>query len=120
VSSYRRPVGIALVSAALIAGCDDGVDRQHTAEKLAVASASHPYAGFWKRPGCANNFGLAIAPAGSATYAIAFCGPGGCSKPGMMRNTRLVGDPDYRIVDQDTIEVSGTDGFMKHVRCDKR
>ena len=103
-----------------VCGCDSH-DPGRTAEKTAIASPSHPYAGFWKEPGCRDEFGLAIAPAGSETYSVSFCGPGGCFKPGTYRpNTKLTGDSDYRIIDKDTIEVSGENGFAKYVRCEKR
>jgi hypothetical protein len=116
--------GLTIVCATIgigICGCEDsGVDRDRLAEKTAIASPSHPYAGFWKRPGCANNFGLAIAPAGAETYSVSFCGPGACSKITQSRTTKLAGDSDYRIVDKDTIDVSQTDGFARYVRCEKR
>ncbi|MGZ5035816.1 MAG: hypothetical protein ACXWG1_02745 [Usitatibacter sp.] len=96
------------------------LDKERAAEKAAVASSTHPYAGFWKQPGCADRFGLAIAPEGSL-YSVSFCGPGGCFAPGTYRpNTKLVGDPGYRIIDKDTIEVSTALGFSKYVRCTQR
>jgi hypothetical protein len=105
-----------------ILGCEDSaIDRDRLAEKTAIVSPSHPYAGFWKRPGCSDNFGLAIAPAGAETYSVSFCGPGACAKPGShLPDTKLAGDPDYRIIDKDTIDVRGTDGFSQYVRCEKR
>jgi hypothetical protein len=97
----------------------DEIDRE--AEKLAIATAEHPFAGFWKRPGCGDNFGLAIAPAGPGVYSVSFCGPGGCFKPGAYRpNTGLVGDAAYRVVDADAIEVRGREGFSAYVRCKAR
>src|SRR5262249_23368560 len=105
----------------VISACEDTHDPGRTAEKTAIQSASHPYAGFWKQPGCADNFGLAIAPAGPGIYSVSFCGPGGCFKPGTYRpNTPIVGDSDYRVIDQDTIEVSSLDGFSRYVRCKSR
>jgi len=90
------------------------------AEKAAVPTQTHPYAGFWKEGSCAEQFGLAIAPAGEL-YSVSFCGPGGCFAPGTYRpNTKLVGDPQYRIINNDTIEISGAGGFEKYVRCPSR
>ena len=119
--SHRGLLTATLASAVLVAGCDGSHDPERTAEKLAIPSPTHPFAGFWKRPGCADNFGLAIAPVEPTTYSVSFCGPGGCFTPGTYRpNTSLIGDPEYRIVDKDTIDVSGRDGFSRYVRCDKR
>jgi len=118
--------GLTIVCAAMgigICGCETPIDRDRLAEKTAIASPSHPYAGFWKQPDCSDNFGLAIAPAGAETYSVSFCGPGGCVKPGTARpNSKLAGDSDYRIVDKDTIDIRATDGsgFMRYVRCEKR
>lgn len=105
----------------LAAGCDGSHDPSRAAEKSAVASATHPFAGFWKTPDCSDDFGLAVAPAGPLLYSVSFCGPGGCFKPGTYRpNTPLVGDSEYRIGDTNTIEVLGKDGFIKYVRCERR
>jgi hypothetical protein len=90
------------------------------AEKTAVSSPTHPLAGFWKEPDCSDRFGLAIAPAGH-DYSVSFCGPGGCFAPGTYRrNTGLFHDPAYHIVDNDTIEIKGRDGFSTYVRCPSR
>lgn len=96
-------------------------DKERAAEKAAVASSTHPYAGFWKQPGCTDRFGLAIAPAESALYSVSFCGPGGCFSPGTFRsNTPLVGDSNYQIIDKDTIGVKTAQGLSIYVRCAKR
>ncbi|MBK7664171.1 MAG: hypothetical protein IPJ21_11610 [Sterolibacteriaceae bacterium] len=77
----------------------------------------YPMVGFY-RGDCADNFGLAIAPAENGLYSVTFCGPGGCFKPGSYRaNTRLTGDPAYRVIDGDVIEVRGRDGFSRYRRC---
>jgi hypothetical protein len=60
-------------------------------------SSTHPLSGFWKNE-CGQDFGLAIAAAGTSLYSVSFCGPGGCSKPGYYRpNTTIVGDPEYKL-----------------------
>lgn len=121
MAHLHRAVITLLLSSAIISCGEDTHDPLRTAEKSAIAAPSHPYAGFWKRPGCTDDFGLAIAPAGAGLYSVSFCGPGGCFKPGTYRpNTPLVGDSEYRPLDKDTIEVNGLDGFAKYVRCDKR
>jgi hypothetical protein len=77
----------------------------------------HPLVGFW-RPSCENAFGLAIDQAGPGLYSISFCGPGGCFEPGTYRpNSSIIGDPAYRVVDPNTLEVLGADGFSTWHRC---
>ena len=77
-----------------------------------------PFTGFWKTQ-CAQNFGLVVEPSGVAnTYAVSFCGPGGCFKPGTYRpNTTLVNDPSYKVIDENTIDVLSKDGFTRYSRC---
>ena len=97
------------------------VDPDRRPERIAVATPYHPLAGFWKEGGCDDDFGLAIVPAGEGLYSVSFCGPGGCFKPGTYRrDTPIVGDADYRVLDNDAIEVSGGGGFARFVRCDAR
>ncbi len=113
----------ALALAIFLAGCrfKDASDSSREAELTATQSASHPFAGFWKHGHCTDDFGLAIAPAGDKLYSVSFCGPGGCFEPGTYRpNTALVNDPEYRVLDKDTIEVSGSDGFARYIRCPAR
>lgn len=114
--------GVLIAALAMtIAPASAQIDKARTAEKAAVASSTHPYAGFWKGPGCADRFGLAISPAEGSLYSVSFCGPGGCFLPGTYRpDTRLGGDPDYRLVDKDTIEVRTIAGFSRYVRCPGR
>jgi hypothetical protein len=74
-------------------------------------------AGFWKDH-CEDDFGLKIAQAGANLYSISFCGPGGCFEPGTYRpNSPIFGDHAYRVIDADTIEVLGGDGFSTYRRC---
>ncbi len=88
-------------------------------ESYLKPTAAHPLVGFWKSS-CSENFGLAIDAQSEGVYSVSFCGPGGCFKPGTYRpNTPLVGDADYRVVDQNTIEVRGLDGFSRYTRCTK-
>ena len=86
---------------------------ERTAEKAAIASPAHPYAGFWKSDGaCRDNFGLAIAPAGPDLYSVSFCGPGGCFKPGTYRpDTPLTGDANCHIISEQAIEVRTATGY---------
>lgn len=62
-----------------------------------------PFIGFWKNNSY-EQFGVAIDDAGNGLYSISFCGPGGCFEPGeWRRNTTIVNDPSYRIINEDTI-----------------
>ncbi|MGB9237166.1 MAG: hypothetical protein WCC04_22380 [Terriglobales bacterium] len=88
-------------------------DQTRKAEKAAVPSSEYPFAGFWKTQ-CSDTSGLAIAPAGDGYYSISFCGPGGCFEPGTYRpNSRIANDPNYHIINNDEIEVSGKGGAVE-------
>jgi hypothetical protein len=85
-------------------------------EHDAQPSETHPYGGFWKIE-AQNEFGLAIGPHGKDSYYVSFCGPGGCFAKGEYRPfTSLVGDPTYRIVDNNQIDVQGREGFTAYHR----
>lgn len=82
-------------------------------------TAAHPLVGFWKGS-CSENFGLAIDAQSEGMYSVSFCGPGGCFKPGTYRpHTSLVADAEYKVIDQNTIEVRGLNGFSRYTRCTK-
>ena len=94
----------------------NGVTSENVTEHLHPAPG-YPLVGFWKDH-CEDDFGLAIDRAGDGSYSISFCGPGGCFAPGTYRpNSPIVGDPGYRLVDSDTLEVLGRDGFSTYFRC---
>ncbi len=79
--------------------------------------AQYPFIGFW-RTDCSHNRGLIINKVGNGLYSVSFCGPKGSFKPGTYRpNTPLAGDPNYRIIDNDTIMVKGRSGFQTYHRC---
>ena len=90
----------------------------------AIKSQTHPLAGFWKGSDCKDPWGWAIGPIDKDKYYISFCGPGGCFKEGTYRpNTSIVGDKEYKVIDQNTImfytkeQWSKKEGWSKHVRC---
>ena len=86
-------------------------------QRSAKPSKSHPYAGFWKRKPH-HEFGLAIGPAGKGMYFVSFCGPGGCFEKGSYRpNTTLTGDPAYRVIDENNIDVKSRHGFARYTRA---
>jgi hypothetical protein len=110
-----------LIAASSLAGCDWLRDPHWEAETDAQRSDTHPLAGFWKDDDCSDDWGLAIGPMSDTTYYLSFCGPGGCFEKGTYRpETKIVGDPDYRVIDADTIEVKGSKGFTRYMRCPSR
>jgi len=85
-------------------------------ERQAKPSKTHPLGGFWKR-NAKHDHGLAIGPADDNKYFISFCGPSGCFEKGKYRpNSAIENDPDFRVIDKDTIEVKGKKGFNKYFR----
>jgi hypothetical protein len=77
-------------------------------------------AGFYKDK-ASENFGWAIGPNEDGTYYISFCGPGGCFKPGTyLPNTTIVNDPNYEVIDNDTIKFKRTGSTVKRAIGNKR
>jgi hypothetical protein len=78
-----------------------------------------PYIGFWK-DNSYEQFGVAIADAGSNMYSVSFCGPGGCFEPGTWApNTTITNDSRYRIINDDTIEFVGKNDSTIYKRYTK-
>ena len=89
-------------------------------ERQAKPTNTHPLGGFWKRDN-KQDHGLAIGPADGNTYFISFCAPSGCFEKGKYRpNSTIEGDSEYRVIDKNTIEVKGKNGFTKYVRTKSR
>ena len=89
-------------------------------EKQAKPSRFHPLGGFWKK-NKKHDHGLAIGRADDETYFISFCGPGGCFDKGIYRpDSKIEGDPAYRVIDENNIEVKGKKGFEKYYRVKSR
>ncbi|MCU7851847.1 MAG: hypothetical protein KZQ80_06510 [Candidatus Thiodiazotropha sp. (ex Monitilora ramsayi)] len=90
-------------------------------EENAVASQSHPLAGFWKHKDCEDPWGWAIGPAAAGLYYVSFCGPGGCFEMGAYRpNSRIIDDPSYRIIDANTLMFYSENEWSTQVRCSGR
>jgi len=108
---------VMMLAIATVGGCAPA-DIDQPLPALA-ASASHPFAGFWKDGHCDDEFGLSIAPAGPKLYSVSFCGPGGCFEPGTYRpHTAIIGDPEYRVISENALGVSTKDGrFQRYERC---
>jgi len=95
-------------------------DQNWHIEKQGKPSKAHPLGGFWKKD-LKHDHGLAIGKAPEGLYFISFCGPNGCFEKGTYRpNSAIVDDPDYRILDKNTIEVKGKKGFEKYMRAKAR
>lgn len=100
---------------------DQNSDTNWHVEKNAVPSKSHPLAGFYKDESCDDEWGWAIGPVNETQYYISFCGPGGCFAEGTYRpNTTIHNDPDYQVIDENTIKFQNTEGWSTHVRCPSR
>ncbi len=90
-------------------------------EREAKSTKKFPLGGFWKT-NTSHDHGIAIGPASDGKYFITFCGPGGCFEKGTYRaNSLIEGDPNYRVIDANTIEVKGKKGkFTRYVRVKSR
>jgi hypothetical protein len=118
----QQAVGLvvtALMASAVVA-CNERkarLVRNAVVESKAVRSDAHPLAGFWKRD-CKHEFGVAIGPAQAGQYFVSFCGPGGCFEEGTWRpNSTIYGDPQYRVLDEDHIELTGASRTDAYMRC---
>ena len=107
-----------IIIACITVGCSSYiVDSKKTSaniQNLLEPDENYPFIGFWKK-NCSDNYGLAIEKAGDGLYSVSFCGPGGCMNS--ETNTSLTNDPAYRIIDENTIEVKGKNGFSRYHRC---
>jgi len=96
-----------LISLVIVVGISyfmplDLFTNSYTIEKQIELDPSLPYIGFWKS-NCSDEFGLAIEKAASDEYYVRFCGPGGCFGKTAFTRTKLIDDPKYKIIDNDTI-----------------
>ncbi len=121
VISAVNLIAWSVVGPGFIPSFHSSTDIDRRAEKTAIPTAQYQLAGFWKAGSCQDDFGLAISPAGDNQYSVSFCGPGGCFRPGSyLPNTSIINDDLYRVINNDTIEVSGSDGFLRYTRCPQR
>jgi hypothetical protein len=97
----------------------DASRNSENASRSLKRDPNYPLTGFWK-VSCSDNLGLLIEPSKkSGKYSVSFCGPGGSFKPGTYRpDTTILNDPMYRVLNNDTIECKGQDGFSKYMRCE--
>lgn len=120
--SVLYPVALVSVFVVLIfsfskADTNDPGKNSSNIAKFLKRDPQYPLVGFWENH-CSDNFGLSIAEAGNGFYSVSFYGRG-CFKPGTYRpNTKIVGDSEYKIIDNNTIQVRGVDGLSTYKRCD--
>jgi hypothetical protein len=81
-------------------------------------SREKTFTGFWKGE-CSDAFGLRIMPYDKSHYSVSFCGPGGCFEVGEWTpNTTIEGDPKYRVISRNVIEILRTDGdWQRYQKC---
>jgi len=97
-------------------GADDSSGDTDVVAESPTEYSDHAFAGFWASA-CPNDFGLRIKPVGESKYEVQFCGPDGCDEAGSKRVTPIVGDPAFRVVAPDRIEISIGDAWKQLMRC---
>lgn len=86
---------------------------------ISLTACSKPvdFTGFWKVK-CTDAFGLQIKQQPGNLFSVTFCGPGGCVSPGKWTpNTRIVGDPKYRVINATTFEIQTAQGWNRYTKC---
>lgn len=96
----------------------DAARNSQNIESLIRLDPEFPLVGFWKWQ-CEDDFGSAIEAASQGKYTIAFCGPGGCDRVDSLPHVAIVGNPSYRIIDQDTIEKLPSGGTIHRCKIQK-
>jgi hypothetical protein len=82
-------------------------------------SGGTDYTGIWKGD-CSDYYGIQIKPAGNQLYSVSFCGLDGCFEPGKWTpNTRIEGDPKYKVISPTQIGIKRTDGggYFTYQKC---
>jgi len=102
-------VGVGLIAARLFPQARV-VDKSVNSRNISAPESdpTYPYVGIWKA-NPEDSFGVIIEKAENAMYSVSFFGPGGRFEPGTWRpNTKILGDPGYRVVDENTIDIGST------------
>jgi len=84
-----------------------------------VATRSSPpdFTGFWK-VNCSDAFGVQIERQPGDLFSVSFCGPGGCFGPGKWApNSPIIGDPNYRVINETTLEIRNGQDWKRYTRC---
>lgn len=121
VASYGILASLAFLLFLMLYGSIRYDPNWHVVEE-AVASSDHPLAGFWKQGDCDEPWGWAIGPAESDNYYVSFCGPGGCqgSTDHGVKTTNIADDPDYLLVNFNTMKYRFEGKWVTLVRCEKK
>lgn len=118
VASYGILSSLAVLSILMLYACFRYDPNWHVVE-AAVASSEHPLAGFWKQDNCYEPWGWAIGPAEPDIYYVSFCAPGGCQGAADQgtKTTTITDDPDYLLVNFNTMRYRFEDNWVTLVRC---
>ena len=105
-----------LLAICLLTGCDSGprVDYSKNSSNILqhlTYDETYPFVGFWKLQRN-DNFGMAIDKHGDGQYSVWFCGPGGSGEIEMLSPTKLTGDSNFKIIDENTIEAIDKNGLF--------
>ena len=85
---------------------------------LFAVPACADYTGLWKTA-CTDPYGLDIQRAADQKYSISSCGPSRCRALDPSTNTTIDGDPMYRVIDAETLELreDETKPWMRLKKC---
>lgn len=82
-----------------------------------VKSTPPDFTGFWKWH-CSDAWGVQIKRQTGNLFSVSFCGPGGCAEPGTwMKNTPIVGDPQYNYINTTTLAIQHGKGWETLTKC---
>jgi len=96
---------------------DSQVLTIHSVASTLQPDTDYPFIGLWKED-CSQDYGIAIDKAEDRYYSIVFCGPERCYQPGEYRlKTTIENDPDYQIVNLNTLRIKSALGFETYHRC---
>lgn len=116
--SYGVLSVVAILVVLMLYGSISHDPNWHVVEE-AVASDSHPFAGFWKQGDCDEPWGWAIGPAQPDSYYVSFCAPGGCQEPPAVDSnaTTIIDDSSYLVVNPNTMRYRFEGEWITLVRC---
>jgi hypothetical protein len=105
---------VAVVGCEAESGIDYGMNSANVGEHLR-RDEDYPFVGFWKlHP--SDNSGLVINASKEGTYTVWSCSPRGSTET-WLSPTTLVGDENFNVIDENTIEVADKNGdFQTYVR----
>jgi hypothetical protein len=92
-------------------GIDSGMNSSNVAKHLNY-DEKYPFVGYWKLDP-SDDMGLVINKAGHEKYSVWFCSPRGSTELDSLSPTKVIGDKNFKIVDENTIEVIDKNGHFK-------